>query len=54
MNSLGSSEGSVIINGLLEHLFENQEIKNYFKDWKKKDTLNNFYTCAINKNEIIE
>ena len=44
----------VIINGLLEHLFENQEIKNYFKDWKKKDTLNIFYTCAINKNEIIE
>jgi len=44
----------VLINGLLEHLFENDTIKNYFKDWKKKSTLNDCFEYAINKFKTIE
>lgn len=43
----------VIINGLLEHLFENNEIKVFFFDWKKNVVLNEFFECALDKSRDI-
>lgn len=44
----------VLINGLLEHLFENNTIRAYFKAWEKKDILDDFFECAVDKNKPIE
>ncbi len=44
----------VMINGLLEHLFDNNRIRTYFKDWKEDNILNSFFECAIDKKKHIE
>lgn len=43
----------ILINGLLEHLFDNRTIKNYFKDWQKHKKLKIFYECSVVKNMSI-
>ena len=44
----------VLINGLLEHLFDIKSIKSYFNNWQKHDILNIYYECAINKSKSIK
>lgn len=44
----------VIINGLLEHLFDNRKIRKYFKDWENIQRLEIFYKCSISKTEPID
>ena len=44
----------VLINGLLEHLFENQEIKFFFNDWTNDIVLKKYYDSALNKTKPIQ
>jgi hypothetical protein len=36
-----------ILNGVLEHLFENRELANYFKDWERDPALAQAYRDAL-------
>jgi len=36
-----------VINGVLEHLFENRQLANYFKEWESDPVLGRAYTDAM-------
>jgi len=44
----------VLINDVFEHLFENKEIRSYFRDWKNNVLYENYFKCAVDKSREIE